>query len=318
MHVRRALLLCGASSLAYWVGSSIPNQARACGGTFCDGGGPQQMPVDHTGENILFYQDGAFMEAHIQIQYTGDPERFAWLLPMPVVPTSVTPGSEALFQNLRDGTVPTFTRTNIVDPCEDQGTGFSCISDRDCGTCGPPTGSESNAAGDGDDDGPEIVGRGVAGAFEYTVLQSDDADELVQWLEDHDYQQEEEAPPILDEYIAEGFVFVAIKLQAGTGIDEIHPLTVRYEGDEPCIPIRLTRIAAKPDMAIRAFFLGDARWSPLNYEIVELNYGLIDWNGQLGSNSVDVVSQAIDEAGGHAQTHVGRLSEPTRSRVSRL
>ena len=36
---------------------------------FCDGG-PQPMPVDQTGENILFVWDGDTIEAHIQIQYT--------------------------------------------------------------------------------------------------------------------------------------------------------------------------------------------------------------------------------------------------------
>ena len=33
--------------------TTAPQEARACGGTFCDAG-PQAMPVDQTGENILF------------------------------------------------------------------------------------------------------------------------------------------------------------------------------------------------------------------------------------------------------------------------
>ena len=46
---------------------------------------------------------------------------------------------------------------------------------------------------------------------------------------------------------------------------EIHPLAIRYPGIEPCIPIKLTRIAAVDDMAIRAFFLGDNRVAPTNW-----------------------------------------------------
>ncbi len=44
------------------------HSAHACGGTFCDSG-PQAMPVDQTGENILFVMDGTTVEAHVQIQY---------------------------------------------------------------------------------------------------------------------------------------------------------------------------------------------------------------------------------------------------------
>ena len=47
---------------ALW--SAAPD-ARACGGTFCDVG-PAAMPVDQTGENILFVIDEGFVEAHVQ------------------------------------------------------------------------------------------------------------------------------------------------------------------------------------------------------------------------------------------------------------
>src|SRR6185295_1671829 len=50
-------------------------EARACGGTFCDSG-PTAMPVDQTGENVLFVLDGTNVEAHVQIQYQGAASRF--------------------------------------------------------------------------------------------------------------------------------------------------------------------------------------------------------------------------------------------------
>lgn len=50
-----------------------PQEAEACGGTFCDAG-PTAMPVDQTGENILFVMGEGYTEAHIQIQYDPDAE----------------------------------------------------------------------------------------------------------------------------------------------------------------------------------------------------------------------------------------------------
>jgi hypothetical protein len=93
---------------------------------------------------------------------------------------------------------------------------------------------------------------------------------------------------------------VAVKLASGAGVDEIHPLAVRYPGVEPCIPIRLTRIAAVDDMAIRAFFLGDQRVAPQNWPHVEINHSRYDWVNGPSVNYNEVVGLAIDEAGGRA------------------
>ncbi len=284
-----------------------PGDANACGGTFCDAQppGPQQMPVDQTGENILFHIDRETgqVEAHIQIQYEGDPERFAWLIPVQAKP-DVEVGSDPLFQNLLNSTVPIFTLDQQFETgCGGGGASFPvCFaggSDKDlAGGFGD--------GGDGDQEepeGPDIVERGIAGAFQYDILQGGTVEGVVDWLDTAGYLQDDDAPPILAEYLDEGFLFVAIKLQAGAGVDEIHPLVIRYAGMEPCIPIRLTRIAAVPDMGIRTFFLGDRRVAPQNYAHVEINPLKFNWlgigQGTTGYNQA--LSMAVDEAEeGHA------------------
>ena len=108
---KRPYLLCGlAVSLMM---ASEPTDARACGGTFCDNG-PQAMPVDQSGENVLFVMDGKTVEAHVQIQYEGAAERFAWIVPMPKVP-DVQVGSALLFNALLQGTVPSYGFTQQTD-----------------------------------------------------------------------------------------------------------------------------------------------------------------------------------------------------------
>jgi hypothetical protein len=284
-----------------------PSEAQACGGTFCDGGvpGPQQMPVDQTGENILFVIDGTQVEAHIQIQYEGDPENFAWIVPVQALP-DIEVGSQTLFDNLLDATVPTFTLDQQTEPCNGQGgVGLGCAfaaSSRDeaaGGDFGQSTGDGGEDDGTG---GPEVVKRGFAGAFQYDVLQGGTIDELTDWLILADYLEDDDAPPILEEYLEEDFLFVAFKLRGGVGIDEIHPVMIRYEGMEPCVPIRLTRIAAVPDMGIRAFFLGEDRVAPKNYKHVELNPLKFNWLGVASGTTLynDTLTQAVDEAeGGH-------------------
>ncbi|MCA9680856.1 MAG: DUF2330 domain-containing protein, partial [Myxococcales bacterium] len=262
--------------------------------------------VDQTGENILFWidHDGAepHTEAHIQIQYQGDPERFAWLIPVSQVP-EVKVGSQALFDNMLAGSVPTFTVNSRFEgdcaPISSAGCGLSV----DFVSAGVDEIGLDTGAGGFDETGGggvDILDRGFAGAFEYVTLTGSTVQEIVDWLDAAGYAQDEDAPPILQEYLDEGFVFVAIKLRSEAGVAEIHPLAIRYSGIEPCIPIRLTRIAAVDDMAIRAFFLGASRVAPQNWPHVELNALAIDWLNNPAASYLEQVSLAIDEAGGRA------------------
>src|SRR5262245_11571312 len=73
------------------VGVSLPSEALACGGFFCS-----RVPVDQSGENIVFGVDGRRVEAHVQIQYQGAAEKFAWVVPVPSLP-QLSIGSPVLF-----------------------------------------------------------------------------------------------------------------------------------------------------------------------------------------------------------------------------
>lgn len=236
------------------------------------------MPVDQTGENILFVVEDGMVEAHIQIQYEGDAERFAWVLPLPAVPEALRVGSEPLFRNLLNGTVPSY--------------GFSTV----CGgrQLAPVNGGGGLESTDGSRaPTPLVVVTKVVGAFEVSILEGGTADEVIQWLDDNGYEQIPEAEPIFDEYIQQNHVFAALKLTGGAGVDEIHPIVVRYQGTEPCVPLKLTRVAATEDMAVRTFFLGEERYVPSNYKHVTLNPVALDWS-TFASNYVDVVSLAVD------------------------
>jgi uncharacterized protein (TIGR03382 family) len=266
--------------------SGVP-EAEACGGTFCDNG-PTSMPVEQTGENILFILDGQTVEAHIQIQYDpeADADKFAWVIPMRVVP-EFSVGSEALFQNLLSGTVPSYGYNTTTEDCGQNSNSGSGDGDGD-------TGDGDGDPGDGDGDGdPMVVFQDVVGAYEIAVLQGGTIDGVMTWLGDNGYQQDPASEPILGEYLGEGFLFVALKLAMNVEVSEIHPIVLKYPGDEPCVPLRLTRIAAVDDMDVRVFFLSNARAVPTNYRHVLVNPVKINWLN-LGSNYKEVVSMAVD------------------------
>ena len=94
----RGLTRLGVGFLVLAAATGAPAPAEACGGTFCDQAPPGQapMPVVQTGENVRFVMQNGWVEAHIQIQYQGDPARFAWVIPLPAKP-ELSVGSQVLF-----------------------------------------------------------------------------------------------------------------------------------------------------------------------------------------------------------------------------
>lgn len=150
-----------------------------------------------------------------------------------------------------------------------------------------------------------MIYKATVGAFDVEVLQGGTAAEVIDWLDANGYAQNPAAEPILQEYLAPAkpYMFAAIKLTGNAGVDEIHPLVLRYTGDVPCVPLKLTAVAAKEDMGVRTFFLGDSRAVSTNYKNIELNPAQLNWRN-LSLNYNDVVSQAVDSPVANGQAFV--------------
>jgi MYXO-CTERM domain-containing protein len=295
---KTSLRLASVAALALTIPLFTPSEAEACGGTFCDGG-PQTMPVDQTGENILFKIGADYVEAHIQIQIDSSTEanEFAWVIPVTALP-EFSVGSQIFFDNLLAASVPSYGVSQQSDFCGDGGDSFG---DSGAASTGGAPGDGDNGEGGGDPGAPEVVYKGSVGAFEIAVLDGGTVEGVMEWLGANGYQQDPAAEPILAEYLADDFLFVALKLGVQTGVDDVHPIVIRYSGVEPCVPIRLTRIAAAEDMDIRTFFLGDARVVPINYRHVLINSLKLDWFN-FADNYKEVITMAVDadEADGNA------------------
>lgn len=246
------------------------------------------MPVEQTGEDVLFVQEGDQLETHVLIRYDGEAENFAWVVPVMSMP-EIDVGSEPLFARLSAATAP---RSDITDTCADPDPGGCSFAN--CGDT-PPVNNL-----------PDVVDEFMVGTFEGVVLDGGTVEGVMTWLDDNGYAAEAAAEPIIGEYLEAGFLFVAFRLKGGADVDEIHPIIIRQETDEPCVPIRLTSIAAEDDMGVRVYFLDDTRWVPTNYKHVELNRLRVKWperTGTFGGFSGaynEVLSMAVDEAGGRA------------------
>jgi MYXO-CTERM domain-containing protein len=307
-HRGRLALLAAATATAL-TPLALEQPAAACGGLFCNGPPANQflpLPVAQNGENVVFAitKDPAggapTIDAHIQILYTGDAAKFSWVVPVEAVPTLST-GTDRLFSQLAAVTQPSFnvnyttSGTCIVPPAVLRPP-----------QAGPADAAATGAGGSGGTvlgpAGVQVAFQGAVGPFDAAVVMSTDPTALKTWLTTNGYVVTDQASGIIDMYVREMKYFVALKLLNGVGVSAIQPIVLTFKGTEPCVPLRLTKIAANPDMPVLVWVLSDKRAVPRGFYEIKIDDARIDWwaRGASYFGPKGLVSQAANDAGGNA------------------
>lgn len=214
----------------------------ACGGLFC-----QNIPVAQQVERIIFTVNGnGSMTAYVQINYVGDAPSFSWVVPVPSVP-EVDVAEVSTFDELDTLTAPTF-----IPPRSE--------------SCFPPMPVMAASMDTMQQEGQvEVLSSGTAGPYAYDVITSPDPQALITWLTENEYQVTPEMYPLIAVYNEESMVFLAMKLQPERGVQDIQPVAMTYRSVHPMIPIRLTAVAAVPNMGVLTWIFANEPYKPFNY-----------------------------------------------------
>lgn len=254
--------------------------AYACGGLFC-----QNVPVDQQAERIIFtINNDDTISAYVQVNYTGSAPDFSWVVPVPSVP-EVDVAEIETFDELSMLTAPVFVPPMMPD----------------CAAVPVP----AMAMQDGavlESASVEVLASGAVGPYLYDVITSPDPQAMISWLRDNSYRITPEMEPLIAVYNDEGMVFLAMKLQPDEGADEIQPIVMTYESTQPMIPIRLTAVAANPNMTVLTWIFAEEQAVPVNYahpviydEDIRGSFGSFD-----GTNYISLLDQTIDLYKGRA------------------
>lgn len=261
-RIRLTVLTASASLLVAALLMTFTQSAQACGGFFCE-----QVPIDQAGEQIVFRQQGTEITAMVRILYTGDAESFSWVVPVPNEP-EVSLGDDNAFVDLDLATRPRFNLERRGQSCD-----VFSVDDSDTGSS--PTAQESA----GGDDGVEVLREFTLGGFDVQLVRSDNGnpEAMATWLVDNGYDLTDRGRDLLSPYVNAGMVFVALKLRSGATTGSIQPLVMKYQSEKPMIPIRLTAVAAMPDMGVLTWLVANERAVPENYLHVFPNYARLNW-----------------------------------------
>ena len=290
--VRKSVTIVGLGILSAVALAAIAQHAAlACGGFFCT-----NSPVDQNAERFIFTQnrDGT-ISAYVQIQYTGSAEGFSWILPLPeaigVEDIEVPEDAMAAFLELEVATDPVFIPPPIPE-CALQSMRFMAVA-------------ESAMAGD-----VTVFATGAVGPYGFDVIGSEDSEAVVNWLRDNGYQVTVEMEPLIDVYVTEEFAFLAMRLLPDKESQDVEPVKITYPSVKPMIPLRLTAVAANPNMAVMVWVFGDQQAYPLNYASLEIPDTAITFFPFGGTNYRQLIGDYADEYGG--QGFITEYAAPSR------
>jgi Uncharacterized protein conserved in bacteria (DUF2330) len=297
MRRNKTWLVCGLAAAAVW---GAPSLARACGGCFhappdpvtVEGGTESTVVTGHrmvmsiTPERTVLWD---------QIEYAGDPEEFSWVLPVKAG-AYIEVGDDAWIDVLDAATATTVgVETLECMATQQSGGGFSGGGDSGFG-CG--CGSD-DASGGGDEyyggggpgteqqppDPVTVVSQATVGPYETVTLSTDQPGALNDWLESHGYVVPEAVQPKVDEYVAEGFDFIALRLVPGTGVQRMAPVRVVMPGAGMTLPLRLVAAGTGANTALTLFVISEGRYEVDNFDNVLVPQGSINWDyAAQGSN----------------------------------
>lgn len=305
-------------------GLVAPQLALACGGCFS----PPTATVDQTvvqdAERVLFVRDEKTKKSvvWVEVRYSGLAKDFGWVLPVPKLP-KVGVGSRIVFDALDARmrmryAVKNRPPENCRDPYE------GCDGNRRMDSAFPSAGNAADAVASADSGATksneatvEVLASGATGPYDYVVIKGSDGQALYDWLTKRGYATPQKAIKIIQSHVDLGDLFVAVKLSNGQGVEAIRPIALDMEDAEPCVPLRLTSIAAAADMSVIVTIAGPGRAvvknhldvvpNPLRMALTESTKAYLACEPGSGTNFCmlpnnmgQVVSAAIDEAGGRA------------------
>ena len=136
-------------------------------------------------------------------------------------------------------------------------------------------------------------------AYDVAVIQSDSADATYQWLLANGYRMSSVMKPYIELYTQQRMMFLALKLTADATTQDIKPFKMTLPGTTPSIPLRLTAIAAEPEMGVVVWILGQQRYEPANSDEITIPKEELRWRPySLQTNWTQLVAQHVNERGG--------------------
>ena len=288
--------------------AQVPD-AAACGGYFA----PTQSP-EVASHRMAFSVSTTQTTLWDQVEYTGDPASFAWVLPIKGM-VDVGVSSDLLFEQLDSLTAVLVTAPDPC-PCQDEG-------------------GDGSGGGGGGGGGVTVIAQSAVGPYDTVQLSSSDPTALTDWLTMNGYDIPASVEPTIAAYVNEGFDFLALKLAPGMGVSAMQPVRVTTPGAGLSLPLRMVAAGVGSTVPITLWVLAEGRYAPTNFPTFTVDptrdcLGLLGRHEQLHDAAAAGLRRDDGQGlagrgdrahggGGHLEPdHRGRADRPDGERLRRL
>ncbi|MBU8871287.1 MAG: DUF2330 domain-containing protein [Gemmatimonadales bacterium] len=220
---------------------------QADGGFFA----PPQMEIYESSQIAFIKLADGQEDLMILPRFEGNARDFAWVIPVPGLPTLNTADPE-LFIQAATLTQPIYRNR-----------------DRNWGGC-----DEDNYYAVGSpEDGVQIISEELVGIYQTMIIGSDNADELVDYLTDWEFLNPGNTAtiaPVLESYVEKGWYFVTLKVDESALEDELpnlpyywygqmDPIHLSFESEDMIYPLRISSLSAAESSEIIIYTVGEHR-----------------------------------------------------------
>ncbi len=200
-----------------------------------------------------------------QIRYAGNPASFAWVLPIHGT-VDVGLSADVLFDS-----IDALTATQILAPAA------NCPPPPNCGN-----GGAASFSGDADASaapGAVTVTKAEnVGPYATVQLHSTDSSALDNWLAQNGFNIPADVVPVINEYVTEGFDFLAMKLLPNQGVNAMRPVRVTTQGASLSLPLRMAAVGTGTTVGITIWVVSDGRYEPQNFPFFHIEDSSLVWD----------------------------------------
>lgn len=258
-----ALSLCAVAPLV----SLVPSDALACGGCFHEEDQPPEQSSVVLAHRMALSISPDVSVLWDQVQYTGAPAEFAWVLP--VKPGArIEVASDAWFEALDAATAVRVRPPSLQCAGTAQmGYNYRCQASAGAVGCASSEAAGVNEAIDltEPEEPVNVVHQGSAGPYETVTLHANEPGVLTTWLSDHGYAIGADIQPVIDAYTEDGFDFIALRLAPDQGVQQMKPVRVIQPGAVTTLPLRMVAAGTGPTVSLTLFILAEGRYQPTNF-----------------------------------------------------
>jgi Uncharacterized protein conserved in bacteria (DUF2330) len=270
-----------------------PRPAQACGGCFT----PPQQVTDVTDHRMAFSISQQQTVLWDQIKYSGQPQDFAWVLP-------VQPGAQVqLSHDEFFAALDALSDPVIAAPPSNCGrSGSGCAF----GGTTSASGDFAGAAGPG----VQVVSQSVIGPYDTATLHATDPDALYDWLVANDYDIPDGIRPVIDAYVAGGFDFIALRLAPGQGVQAMQPVRVVSAGAGLTLPLRMVAAGVGDQVGLTLYVIGEGRYEAQNFPNAVFDDSKLQWLHAQNISNYEPLAEQIMQ-GDSGRTWLTEFSETT-------